>query len=283
MALCFVGKENSNSHLQSLREEVAENDFGEEEVVYRSSVAINADCHASNRGLFAGLSALLITIITIVIVNTTIKDSYLSSIGISIFVMQIGLLTLASCIVLPLAYRKLRQLDIVGAEHLDNSSTAMDDLLVLLPIPFFMIHYILTILALLDANSNPDQEISAYIILLIIINIFTVLQVLIQSPIIVDGIRRCSNSQKARFRKPGRELVTFALIINITFWILTTFERKSVDTYLGLQEYYGKMTWMVISHTTLPVILFYRFHSSVCLSDIWKYAYEKDENQIGQL
>ena len=111
----------------------------------------------------------------------------------------------------------------------------------------------------------------------------TILQVIIQSPIIVDGLRRCSNSKKARYTKPGRELVTFALILNLTLWILKTFELKPVDMYLGLEEFYGEMTWMFITHASQPVMLFYRFHSSVCLSDIWKYAYEKDEHHIAQL
>jgi len=70
------------------------------------------------------------------------------------------------------------------------------------------------------------------------------------------------------------------LILNITLWILNTFELKSVDKFHGSPEYYGELNWMIISHTTLPLMLFYRFHSSVCLSDIWKYGYEKDETNV---
>ena len=246
-------------------------------------MAINADCHASNRGLFGGLSTLLLTFITIVIFFTTIHDHKNNEIGITIYSAQIGVLTIICCIIIPLAYKQMRKLDIVSSEHLDNASTSMDDLLVLVPIPFYLLHYMLSIFAMLDSDSNPDKKFNSNTIFLIIIYILTIIQVLIQSPFIVDGIRRCSNSKNARYTKPGRELVTFALILNVTLWILNTFELKSVDKYQGMQEFYGKMTWMVISHTTLPVMLFYRYHSSVCLSDIWKHAYEKDHSHIAQM
>lgn len=256
-----------------MRQEISENSLGEEEIHYKSAISISADCHASNRGLFGGLSTLLITFITIVIFFTTIKQDKYSEVGIGIYSAQIGVLTIMCFIVIPLAYRQMRRLDVVGHHHLDNSSTAMDDLLVLIPIPFYFIHYILSIVAAASVGKGNN-------IFLIIIYVLTMAQVVVQSPFLVDGIRRCSNNKKLRFKKPGRELITFALILNITLWILNTFELKSVDKYHGMQEYFGILNWMIISHTTLPLMLFYRFHCSVCLSDIWKYAYEKDETNM---
>jgi hypothetical protein len=269
----FKGKDDINAYSHHIRREINENAMGEEDVQYKSAISINADCHASNRGLFGGLSTLLITFITIVIFFTTIKQEPYSEVGIGIYSAQIGVLTILCFITIPLAYRQIRKLDVVGHHHLDNSSTAMDDILVLVPIPFYFFHYILSIVAAIHIGSANN-------IFLIIIYVLTIIQVVIQSPFIVDGIRRCSNSKKLRFKKPGRELITFALILNITLWILNTFELKSVDKFHGSPEYYGKLNWMIISHTTLPLMLFYRFHSSVCLSDIWKYGYEKDETNV---
>lgn len=257
-----------------MRKEVSENEIGEEEVVYHSSLAINADCHASNRGLFSGLSILLITFITIVIFFATINHHLYSQVGITIYSAQICVITVLCCAAIAYAYRQTRALDTVSPQHLDNPSTAMDDLLVLLPIPIFLLHYILSIMAI--ASDHHEETANRYC--LIIVYLLTIVQVLMQSPFLVVGIRRCSNSKKLRFKKPGRELITFALILNITLWIVNTFELKSVEKHHGMPEYYGKMVWMIISHTTLPIMLFYRFHSSICLSDIWKYAYEKDDH-----
>jgi hypothetical protein len=41
----------------------------------------------------------------------------------------------------------------------------------------------------------------------------------------------------------------------------------------------GHPLWTLLSHVTLPLTLFYRFHSASCLVDIWKSAYEAPEQQ----
>lgn len=104
--------------------------------------------------------------------------------------------------------------------------------------------------------------------------LFQVSQVLIQTPLIVDGLRRCSNSQKLRIEKPGRELLTFLITCNIALWIIQTFEIKSTDTTDYRYDFYGRVLWTILKHMTVPLTMFYRFHSSVCLVDIWKSAYQ---------
>lgn len=97
---------------------------------------------------------------------------------------------------------------------------------------------------------------------------------LIQTPFIIDGLRRCSNSKKLREEKPGRELVTFLIVCNVALWITQTFEIKSHGLKDFRYDFYGKILWTIVGHTTMPLMMFYRFHSSVCLVDIWKLAYE---------
>ncbi|CAB0020517.1 unnamed protein product [Nesidiocoris tenuis] len=102
------------------------------------------------------------------------------------------------------------------------------------------------------------------------------LQVLIQTPFIIDGLRRCSNTKSLRKEKPGRELLTFLIVCNVTMWITETFEIKShSDLSDPRSHYYGQFLWACITHLTFPLTMFYRFHSSVCMVDIWKSAYVK--------
>jgi hypothetical protein len=42
-------------------------------------------------------------------------------------------------------------------------------------------------------------------------------------------------------------------------------------------EFFGVVPWAIILNITLPLVVFYRFHSSVCLADIWCAAYEPEE------
>jgi len=206
-----------------------------------------------------------------VIVFATIKQEVNGTIGVTIYSVQIGSLAILSILVMPIAYSRIRKLDIINPKRLKDSSIAMDDLLVLVPLPFFVTHYLLSIIA-------EVQETTPNNLFLTFIYFLTIIQVLLQSTLIVDGKRRCSNNRRLRFTKPGRGLITFIIVLNLAIWILNTFERKSVDKYHSPHNFYGKFIWMIITHTTLPLILFYRFQCSVCLSDIWKHAYEKEED-----
>lgn len=103
---------------------------------------------------------------------------------------------------------------------------------------------------------------------------FQVLQITVQTPFIIDALRRCSNSKYLRKTKPGRELVTFLIVCNVAAWIFETFSVKNAETNDVRYEYYGKILWTILGHISTPLCMFYRFHSSVCLVDIWKCAYE---------
>ena len=53
---------------------------------------------------------------------------------------------------------------------------------------------------------------------------------------------------------------------------------QEVNFYTSIQldriEFYGELLWTFLSHSTMPLIIFYRFHSSVALVDIWSSAYK---------
>lgn len=258
--------------MHHVREEINEDkQTGEIDVSYRSNVSINIDLHASNIGIFGGLLMLLIILVSTTVFSTTIRKEEYKEIGIFIYTAQFGLLTLSTLITTPLAFKQTRKLNVVNVHHLDNSTTAMDDLLLIVPIPFYIVHHILCIYAELKAVDVNG-------ILMAIIYSMHLIQVGIQTPFIIDGLRRCSKEKQFRRKKPGKGLITFIMIINVVLWILITLEIKMVDKYHSMPAYFGKFVWMIVLDTCLPLMLFYRFHSSVCLSDIWKHAYEKDSH-----
>lgn len=43
-------------------------------------------------------------------------------------------------------------------------------------------------------------------------------------------------------------------------------------------EYYDPGTWAIVQAFTSPLSIFYRFHSSVCLADIWHEVYRDDRS-----
>jgi hypothetical protein len=63
----------------------------------------------------------------------------------------------------------------------------------------------------------------------------------------------------------GRQLVTFLLFGNITLWILDTFMTHNLITQALQLNFFGLLAWGIISRISLPLLIFYRFHSCVVL------------------
>lgn len=60
------------------------------------------------------------------------------------------------------------------------------------------------------------------------------------------------------YQKPGRELVTFLIVVNLAMWFVYTFEQKKVDEFLAAAQLFHDR-WTYIAHTTVPLMLFYRY------------------------
>jgi hypothetical protein len=103
--------------------------------------------------------------------------------------------------------------------------------------------------------------------------LFQLIQVLLQTPMIIDGLRRCSDLEENQTRKPGKPWITFLIIANLIMYLWETLEVKNPDVYKEQKQYYGYEFWIIISHVTLPLCIFYRFHSAAALADIWSLAY----------
>lgn len=159
------------------------------------------------------------------------------------------------------AYVQTAKLDI---NH--HPMSKLDDILLFIAIPAFFLE---TIFSLIPAGYNHSWLNMAAILAQLI-------QILIQTPFIIDGLRRCSNAAVLRRTKPGRELVTFLIIANVSVWLFLTFSVKTA--YTGDERYifYGYTLWNILNHISLPLIMFYRFHASVCLVDIWRHSYEPE-------
>ena len=60
-------------------------------------------------------------------------------------------------------------------------------------------------------------------------NLLILIQVLIQTPMIVDGLRRCSNSAKAQRQMKGRNTITFLIVVNLAVYVMETLLIRSYD------------------------------------------------------
>lgn len=71
----------------------------------------------------------------------------------------------------------------------------------------------------------------------------TIIQVMLQLLFITDAQRRRIHSNGHDSSKPGRQVVTFLLICNITMWIIYTFEVQKVkDSPIQVRNQMYKLT-----------------------------------------
>ncbi|XP_069958889.1 proton channel OtopLc isoform X3 [Cherax quadricarinatus] len=254
-----IGKFERHTHIPSV--EVTYEEDNSKSLT--SNLIIYVDCHASNRGLFAGLLMTVATVISIIlffIFSTSEDTKQLGS-----YVNGISEVVLLSCMLITaiIAYNSIRILDIIR-DKISN----VDDILLYVSLPCIFLY---AFLSMVPAINNGEA-------LLATVSILQVCQVILQTALICDGLRRCSNAQSLQHKKPGREFITYLVVANVAMWLLQTFEIKSEEGNSALYKFYGKELWTLLSHLTLPLTLFYRFHSSVCLADMWKAAYEMEES-----
>lgn len=110
--------------------------------------------------------------------------------------------------------------------------------------------------------------------------------------------RRCKGAQQNR-QKPGRQIVTFLLVANGAMWyvvftlsvlrngsvisrLLPRFINTMIKGHAAFRpshlDFYGIWAWTVITHVSMPLAIFYRFHSTICLFEIWKSSYKNKDH-----
>ena len=63
--------------------------------------------------------------------------------------------------------------------------------------------------------------------------------------------------------RPGRQVTVFLILFNISQWMVWTFEMQKVRASPLEVTFFGFMPWLMILRLTMPLVVFFRFHSSV--------------------
>lgn len=111
-------------------------------------------------------------------------------------------------------------------------------------------------------------------VLILVTALASVIQTTCQTIFILDASRRSVATAEQIRRKPGRQIVTFLLVTNLAMWAVNTLEKSRAESHPVQLHFYGLWAWTIITHVSMPLAIFYRFHSTVCLCEIWKRAYK---------
>lgn len=76
------------------------------------------------------------------------------------------------------------------------------------------------------------------------------------------------------------QVVTFLLCANIGLWAYDMFLTESWLNQEAQLQFYGLLTWGIISRISVPLLIFYRFHSAILLLEIWRRCYVNKHKEI---
>ncbi|XP_064628884.1 proton channel OtopLc-like [Lineus longissimus] len=107
----------------------------------------------------------------------------------------------------------------------------------------------------------------------------SLLQATLQVLFVYDGLRRHSVTSNNLRHKPGREAVVLLLLLNLSLWLQNLLNiRGGVYQVMGSTNPQKLHEWNVMATFCKPLSIFFRFHSSTCLYEIWKNSYTFHES-----
>ncbi|KAK5643767.1 hypothetical protein RI129_007612 [Pyrocoelia pectoralis] len=239
----------------------------------KSSNHISVDCSNAHKGLFAGILVIVLTIISLILFfvlnnesGTTEQQKRLNKMIAKIEVNAVEIiLYLTSTFAVVLAMYRMKNLKY--DRRTGGTSDGLDITLLVVAQTGMFIYCMFSIIGCYYTIAFHSSA-------ALVAEVFSFIQTCLQTMFVLDGWwRRCRNLEQTK-RKPGRELVTFLIIANMAMWTISAMEKNRAEFRPTLLQFFGNWPWTIITHISMPLAIFYRFHSTICLFEIWKSAYK---------
>lgn len=228
----------------------------------RSPHHYSVDCARAHKGLFVGILILVLTIISLILFFVLISRPEF----VNLAVTEVNICELTLYITSTFA----TLIGMVQVRHLQydvERSFELDDILLVGAQTGSFLYSTFTVIS---GHFTMRQN----TILVLIAALASLVQTSCQTMFILDASRRSAATPEHIRKKPGREIVTFLLVANLAMWAINTLEKSRAESHPIQLHFYGLWAWTIITHVSMPLAIFYRFHSTVCLCEIWKRAYK---------
>ncbi|KAH7730953.1 CRE-OTPL-1 protein [Aphelenchoides avenae] len=229
---------------------------------------IRVDCSNTTTGLFFGLAFLAATFTSMTVFYSVKEEEF----GAGIFAITDILEYIVAGLVSVYAMWQMRLLRYQEATCRAQSTSGqelLDMILLSLGMAGEMIYSVAGLVGL-----TGDQRWQTLSIALFVVHITRLAQVCLQSCLIyIAGKLRVQGDPELRNSQPGKQAVTFLLLANIAMFLMNLLESEKAGVCKSVVEFYGKKNWVFLVRSFSPLTIFYRFHSSVCLAEVWKNAY----------
>lgn len=231
----------------------------------RSPHHYSVDCTNANNGLFFGIFVLVLSILSMILFFVLIhRDDYKST-AITIVHLTELILYIMTLIAVLIGIIQVSQLQFDASHPLD-----LDNILLIVALTGVISYNVFTIVGT-QFSDHPDR-------MLVLINALTaVVQAVAQTVFVLGSSKRHLYTRRQEQRKPGREVVTFLMVTNFAMWAIITLEKSRFDAHPVQSQFFGQWPWTIITNISSPLAIFYRYHSTVCLCEIWKRCYKVSE------
>ena len=202
------------------------------------------------------------------------KDEYMQEWVAKLSATILDVFGIVACIFGVIRIQKLKHEARIRNVQTPTSSFDLDVVLLHFGAFFSIIYSVLVIItgALGDGKYIPFGNGCLHIVM----GIFEIIQVLIQIPYLKDFKQKLLTLEFGG-TMPGRQFAMFIFLLNISKWIILTFERQTLDASLTEMYFYGG-AWIVIERITIPLSIFFRFHSAIITLELWEEVYKKNNN-----
>lgn len=228
----------------------------------RSPHHYSVDCARAHKGLFVGILILVLTIISLILFFVLISRAEFISLAVTEVTICELFIYATSSIATLIGMIQIRNLQYDAARSFE-----LDDILLVGAQTGSFLYNTFTVIA---GHFTLRKD----TILILVNAMASIVQTAFQTMFILDASRRQAVKPEDIRKKPGREIVTFMLVVNLAMWAISTLEKSRAESHPIQLNFYGLWAWTIITHVSMPLAIFYRFHSTVCLCEIWKRAYK---------
>ncbi|XP_052900290.1 proton channel OtopLc-like [Anopheles moucheti] len=241
----------------------------------RPANRLSIDCSSAQRGLFGGIVTVVLTLIVLIMYFVLRKERHLQQAAtLEIVVYEIALYSVTLVAVVA-AMVRMRDLRVVTQRSVRVGNPAA------LPIDCHLLLvtqtgiYIYGVFSIIGTYHTHGQLLHWAVLSEVLALAQTSLQTLF---VLSTWWRRCKGARQNR-TKPGREIVTFLLVANLAAWSVNSLVKSNASFRPLVMGFYGAAAWSIIAHISMPLAIFYRFHSTICLFEIWKNSYKARYNE----
>jgi hypothetical protein len=154
-------------------------------------------------------------------------------------------------------------------EYKINFKFGTDIFLVITGLGGIYLFGIYTIIAIINNGLNTYFD-----ILSLTLQIITIFESTLQTILIIETQNMLTKDSYTKKSKPARSLITLLILVDVSLWLSETVTIKKFDMYDIQIDYYDIVFWSLVTTISCPLSIFFRFHSSFCLSNTWKTLYE---------